>query len=108
MYFGQYVFHVIPFFLSANILPINMLYFKSVSILMHDVSNNLVPLDISNLFTSSNQVHNYETRFSLKGNYHVKYSSLDKVNLFQELELGYGIASLLSYINCQKATLRKN
>ena len=106
-YFGQYVSHINPFFHSANILPINMLYFKSVSILMHDVSNNLVPLNTSNLFTSSNQVHNYKTRFSSRENYHVKYSSLDKVNLFQELELGYGITFLLSYVNCQKAILRK-
>ena len=51
-----------------------MLYFKSVSSLMHDVSNNLAPSNLSNLFTASDQVHNYETRFSSKGNYYMKYS----------------------------------
>ena len=41
IYFGDYTSHAIPFFYSSNILPVEMLYFKSVSILMHDVHNNL-------------------------------------------------------------------
>ena len=51
-----------------------MLYFKSVSILMHDVFNKKTPCDISNLFNCSNELHNYNTRFSLAANYYKKYS----------------------------------
>ena len=36
MNFGQYTTHAIPFFISAKVLPIDLLYFKSVAILMHD------------------------------------------------------------------------
>ena len=41
MYFGHYTAHAIPYFLSSNILPLNMLYFKSVSVLKHDITKNL-------------------------------------------------------------------
>ena len=46
MNFGQYASHAIPFFISAKILPIDMLCFKLVAVLMHDVYNNLTPLNI--------------------------------------------------------------
>ena len=46
MNFGQYTSHAIPFFIPAKLLPIDMLYFKSVAILMHDVYNILTPLNI--------------------------------------------------------------
>ena len=55
-----------------------MLYFKSVANLMHDVSNHLTPSNISSLFIASEQIHNYKTRFSSKGNYYVKFSRLNK------------------------------
>ena len=51
-----------------------MLYFKSVSILMHDVFNRQTPCNISNLFNCSDELHNYNTRFSVAGNYYIKYS----------------------------------
>ena len=71
MYFTSYRSHAIPLFISSNTIPINMLYFKSVSILMHDVFNKQTPCNISNLFTCSNELHNYNTRFSLAGNYYI-------------------------------------
>ena len=74
IYFTSYRSHAIPLFVSSNAIPINMLYFKSVSILMHDVFNRQTPCNISNLFECSNELHNYNTRFSLAGNYYVKYS----------------------------------
>ena len=35
-----------------------------VSLIMHDVSNNSLPANISNLFLYPTQVHSYNTRFS--------------------------------------------
>ena len=80
IYFGDYTSHAIPFFLASNILPFEMLYFKSVSILMHDVYNNSTPLPISNLFTSSHDIHGYNTRFASNVNFYVAYSRLSKLN----------------------------
>ena len=74
IYFGDYKSHAIPFFSSSNILPVEMLYFKSVSILMHDVHNNLAPLHISNLLTYTHDIHDYNTRFSSNVNFYVKHS----------------------------------
>ena len=74
IYFTSYRSHAIPLFISSNTIPINMLYFKSVSILMHDVFNKQTPCNISSLFTCSNELHNYNTRFSLAGNHYIKYS----------------------------------
>ena len=37
MYFGGYISHVIAFFISSRLLPLDMLYFKSVAMMMHDV-----------------------------------------------------------------------
>ena len=110
MNFGQYTSHAIPFFISAKVLPIDMLYFKSVAILMHDVYNNLTTLNFFNLFTSLHEVHKYNTRASLNNNFHVKQSRLNKqINNFQELELGYGrIVFLLICVISQKIYSRKH
>ena len=78
MHFGHYTAHAIPYFLSSNILPLNMLYFKSVAILMHDITNNLAPQNISRLFNTTDQVHAYNTRSSPRGDYEIKFSKLDK------------------------------
>ena len=78
IYFGKYTSHAIPFFVSANILPLDLLYFKTVATQMHDISNHLTPPDICDLFTTADQIHNYNTRSSAKGNYFVQYSRLNK------------------------------
>ena len=66
--------HILPLFISFNILPINLLYFETALIFMHDVAHDSVPLNLKNLFRSSNQVHSYNTRFSSAGNYYVNSS----------------------------------
>ena len=78
MFFGQYSSHAIPFFISANILPFDMLYFKSVCNLMYDVTNDWTPPNISNLFIASDRMHKHQTRSSAKGNYFIEYSRLNK------------------------------
>ena len=39
IYFAPYRFSAVPLFVSSGFLPIGLLYFKAVSILMHDVHN---------------------------------------------------------------------
>ena len=38
MYFAKKNEHTIPLFINAKILPLNVLYYKTVSELMHNVS----------------------------------------------------------------------
>ena len=80
MFFGDYKSHAIPFFISSNLLPLDLLYFKSVAILMHDVFNNLSPPQITNSFNFQWNIHPYNTRSSSRGNFFVQYSRLEKQN----------------------------
>ena len=58
MYFGNYKSHAVPYFLSSRFLPLDFLYFKSVPVLMHDISNNLSPPNIANfLFQKQAFIH---------------------------------------------------
>ena len=77
MYFADYKSHAIPFFISSRRLPLDMLYFISVAVMMHDVSNNLTPPNIFNLFTHQADIHPYETRSSQRGDYFLKRSRID-------------------------------
>ena len=78
MHFAQYRSHATPFFIASNVIPLNMLYFKSVSILMHDVYNNMAPSNISDLFTSLKEIHSHDTRSSSHGSFYVKHSRLNQ------------------------------
>ena len=78
MFFGDYNCHAVPYFFSSSFLPLDLLYFKSVAILMHDISNSLTPTNISNLFASQYNILSYNTRSSSRGDYYVKHSRLDK------------------------------
>jgi len=66
--------HAIPLFVSANVLPRNILYFETVCSLMHDISTNSASQNICDLFTCSSDVHTYNTRFSDAGNLYVNKS----------------------------------
>ena len=77
MYFADYKSHAIPFFISSRLLPLDMLYFKSVAMMMHDVSNNFTPPNIFNLFTHQADIRAYETRSSQRGDYFLKRSRID-------------------------------
>ena len=44
---------------------------------MHDVSHNVIPPNVSNLFTYSSKVHHHNTRFSASGNFYIKCSRTD-------------------------------
>ena len=45
---------------------------------MHDVSNNSLPANISNLFYPT-QVHSYNTRFSERGSFNIEYSRTNQL-----------------------------
>ena len=50
-------------------------------ILMHEVSNNISPPQISNLFNYQHSIHSYNTRSSTRGNFFLKCSRLNKQNM---------------------------
>ena len=45
--------HALSLFTDANVLPLNFLYYQTISNLMRDVHNNEVPSGILNLFQKS-------------------------------------------------------
>ena len=76
MFFADNRSHAIPLFVSANVLPLNMLYFETVCSLMHDISTNSAPQNICDLFTCSSDLHTHNTRFSDAGNLYINKSRL--------------------------------
>ena len=69
--------HAIPYFAQSNILPITVLYFKLSSTLMLDITTNSAPQNICNLFTSTQDIHQYNTRSASSGNYYINHSRLN-------------------------------
>ena len=53
-----------------------MLYFETISAVMHDVSTSSTPRNIHELFFHSFDVHAYNTRFSSAENFYVQKSRL--------------------------------
>ena len=81
MFFAGNRPHAIPLFVSAYVLPLNMLYFETVCSLMHNISTNSAPQNICDLFTCSSDV-TYDTRFSDAGNFYVHKSRQAQLNSF--------------------------
>ena len=81
MYFSDRRIHAIPLFVRFGVLPLNMLYFKYSATLMHDISNNRAPSNISELFVRSNMIHSHYTRFCASGNFYVQRSRLNQLLL---------------------------
>ena len=92
--------HAILLVVSANVLPLNMFYFKTVCSIMHEISTNSAPQNICDLFTCSSDAHTYNTRFSNAGNFYVNKSRLRiQLNSFSIFGAKLG--------NCLKPELRK-
>ena len=96
--------HAIPLFIDANILPINFLYYQTISNLMHDVHNNMVPSGISDMFQKISNCHYYKTRASASGNLYVNSSKLE---LYKQSFSRFG-AKLWNEIPCNIRQLPKN
>ena len=96
----------VPFFISSNLLPLNLLYFKSIAILIHDISNNTSPLRISNLFNYQHNIHSHNTRSSTRGNFFLEYSDwTSKTFIFQGMVLKFGITYLMKFVKYPKQNL---
>ena len=80
LHFADWHDHAIPLFLEANVLPITFLYYESVSALMHDANNNKAPVNMSNLFQKTSNIHSCNTRSSTSGKFYVKISRLEIQN----------------------------
>ena len=87
MYFTKKNEHTIPLFINAKILPLNFLYYKTLSELMHDVSTASALINIRNLsclFTETSSVHSYNTRSSTSENFYINLQDLNyKKRLFK-------------------------
>ena len=70
-------FHILP---NLNILPITMLYFKLSPTLMLDITTNSAPQNICNLFTSTQDIHQYNTGSASSGNYYINHCRLNHHN----------------------------
>ena len=93
MYFTKKNEHNIPLFIIVKILPLNFLYYKTLSELMHNISTASAPINIRNLFTKMASVHAYNTLSSTSENFYIKASRLEiqKKMPFQEWVLNYGM-----------------
>ena len=49
--------HAIPLFSNAHILSINFMHYKLLAETMHDMSNDLVPSNLKDLFVSTAKIH---------------------------------------------------
>ena len=76
MYFATKREHAIPLFVDANILPEDMLYCKSRSMLMHDINCKTATPNSLDLFTRVDSFHSYNTRSASAGKLDIKYSRL--------------------------------
>ena len=70
LYFAPYKSHAIPLRNTSYILPLNLHYFKTISLLIHDDFNSLIHIHISNLlYLLALQKF---TRFSAASNFYIK------------------------------------
>ena len=69
--------HAIPLFLRAQTLPIHFLYYKLLAETMHDVSNDVIPSQLKDLFIPTVKIHSYNTRYSVSDNFYIKKSNLE-------------------------------
>ena len=53
--------HAIPLFLRAQTLPFHFSYYKLLAETMHDVSNDVIPSQLKDLFIPTVKIHSYNT-----------------------------------------------
>ena len=69
--------HTIPLFINAKILPLNVLYYKTLAELTQDLNTASATINIHNLVTKTLSVHSYNTRSSTSENVSIKASRLE-------------------------------
>ena len=65
--------HAEPLYTQLNILPVKKMYLYSISFFMYKSSNDMLPELFSNMFTPVNEIHDYETRKSVKHHLYVPF-----------------------------------
>ena len=101
--------HAVPLFISSKILPINMLYFETMSTLMYDISNNSALQNIFRLFRKSNLIHPFKTVGLLLLVIFIFNIRVLTDNIIQ-LHVSapeFGIVCHPKYANCQKSNLKR-
>ena len=95
IYFSSNSEHAIPLLLPSNILRINMLHYKSVGVLMHNIiDHDLVPSKSEAIHCRIALSHSHNTRAAAAGNFHVIHSrTKQQDNPCQDLELESGTKS---------------
>ena len=66
--------HAIPLFLHA---PIHFLYYKLLAETMHDLSSDIIPSQLKDLFIPTVRIHSYNTRSSVSNYLILKKSKLE-------------------------------
>ena len=81
IFFDNYAWeHAVPFFVQAKCLSLSFLFFKHVSYKMCDIHEQSIPTNIlSQLFTKTSTIHNYNTRSSSNECFCVKASKTERV-----------------------------
>ena len=77
IYFSDRCDHAIPLFLNAHILPINFMHYKLLAETMHDVSNDLVPSNLNDLFVPTAKIHSHNTQASVSKNFYIQKSNAE-------------------------------
>ena len=95
MFFGDYRAHAVPFFISSSLLPLDLLYFKSVAVLMYDVSNNTSPPQISNLFNYQHNIHSHNTRSSTRNGVRVRNNLSNEIRQMPKVKFKRNIHNML-------------
>ena len=106
IYFSNNSEHAIPLFLRSNIPPIDMLYYKSVALLMHDINHNLAPQNLKNFFTRLASIHSCNTRAAAAGKFNVIHSRTKQQN--QRVSMGLTVnrqKALKLTVNRQKRNI---
>ena len=82
IFFDNYAWeHAVPFFVQAKCLSLSFLFFKHVSYKMYDIIlEQSIPTNIlSQLFTKTSTIHNYNTRSSSNECFCVKASKTERM-----------------------------
>ena len=77
IYFSDRCDHEIPLFLNAHILPIDFMHYKLLAETMNDVSNDLVPSNLKDLFIPTAKIHSYNTEASASKNFYIQKSNTE-------------------------------
>ena len=69
--FSEYNSHSSPLFQKLKILKITDLHYLYCALFMYDYYSNKLPSIFNNFFTSTNKVHQYQTRLASKISYYL-------------------------------------